>query len=166
MTCSCVGFTWYNGWERTVTNQMAANDKHLCASDAGLSSSTKKIFQGLKSPQAFLLSASCSEINPQGSDQRVHLTPSWLRTEICQEAEKSQCKWNQNSQHSCSLSLPEPISRDKNWIFMDSLFRGPVIWEDGRLHPLNNYLNISFQADLFIRKRKGRYGVWEKKITG
>ena len=39
--------------------------------------------------------------------------------------------WNQKSQCSCCLSLSEPISRDKDWIFMSALFIWPAIWEEG-----------------------------------
>ena len=48
-------------------------------------------------------------------------------------------------QELCCLSLPEPVSRDKDWVFMG----------------LNRF-NTSFHTDLFIRPRKGRWGNGEK----
>ena len=62
---------------------------------------------------------------------------------------------NQKRQCSCCLSLPEPISRNKDWIFMGTLFRCQQS-ERWQVAYRKNSLDVSSQANIFIRRRKGR----------
>lgn len=50
--------------------------------------------------------------------------------------------WNQKSWHSCYLSLPEPITGDKDWIIMGVLFTPLEIREDGTLCTLKAVLHF------------------------
>ena len=62
--------------------------------------------------------------------------------------------WNWKSRRSCCLSLPKPISRSRDWIFMGALLRWPAIWEDSVLGTLIGCLKFHSKATLFIRRRK------------
>ena len=61
--------------------------------------------------------------------------------------------WNQKSWRLCRLSLPEPMSKDRDWIFMCSLFRWLEIWEDGELCTLKHHLPFPFKPAFFIRRK-------------
>ena len=56
--------------------------------------------------------------------------------------------------------LPDPISRDRGWVFMGALFRWPVIWEDGRLCAVRDLLTFPFKPAFFTRGQKCREGIW------
>ena len=71
-----------------------------------------------------------------------------------QPSSRMSCNWNQKSWHSCCLSPPKPITRDRDWIFMGALFRWPVIWENGRSCTLKDHLMFHFKQSLFIMRRK------------
>ena len=58
--------------------------------------------------------------------------------------------WNQKRCRSLGcLSLPNPVSRDSDWIFKGALFRWLAIWEMG-VHTLTDHLVFSFQAKVFV----------------
>ena len=50
--------------------------------------------------------------------------------------------------------VPNPRSRNRDWIFTGVLFRWLAIWEDGRFAPSQNCLIFSFQANAFITGNK------------